>query len=63
MQNLAGCASGWSELMGVLHSAGLRECASFHCLVQQRTGYTRHTLAKLFLALVWAKLLQKHLAY
>jgi len=64
MQNLAGRASGRSELMGVLHSAGLHECASFHCLVQQRTGYTGYTLAKLlFLVLVSANLHQEYLAY
>lgn len=60
MQNLAGCASGRLEFMGVLHSAGLCERASFHCPVQQRTGYAGHTLAKLFLVLVSGKL---HLAY
>lgn len=43
MQNLAGCANEQSELMGALLSAGLCECASFHHLLQQRTGYTRYT--------------------
>lgn len=43
MQNLAGCANEQSELMGALHSAGLCECASFHHLLQQKTGCTRYT--------------------
>lgn len=60
MQNLAGCASGRLEFLGVSHSAGSCECASFHCPVQQRAGYAGYTLAKLFLVLVSAKL---HLAY
>lgn len=50
MQNLAGHASGQSELMAVLCSAGLCEGASFHCLVQQRTGLSRNTVAKSFIA-------------